>query len=123
MSISGRSRWCRLRRKRFSAEIHSRIWQVCQLERLTALNTRTTRAAMNVSALVAGPSLRKIDTEFTPSIRDLRFTHRNEWPQKLNGSVGTEANGICHRLHELFAAIRVDGMITSMRSNDETFCR
>src|SRR6476469_5730886 len=51
---------------------------------------------------------------------DLGFAHRNERAKHFHFRVCAEPNRVAHCAHEVFAAIRIDGVITRMRGNHES---
>jgi hypothetical protein len=67
---------------------------------------------MNVTSFVARPGLSEVDAEFCSARGDGGFVEVNEGPINSYAGIGSFFNGGRHPLHEAFAAIRIDRVIT-----------
>ncbi len=49
---------------------------------------------------------------------NLRLGQRDEWPQQLQTRIRAEAQGVAHRAHKIFAAVRVNRVVAGMGGDD-----
>ena len=86
---------------------------------LAALDAGAARAAVDGTALVARPGFRKIHAEPGTLGGDVGLGQGDERAQQLDAGVGAQTHGFAHRVHEFFAAIRVDRVVAAVRGDDQ----
>ena len=96
------------------------VGQTGQEEGFAPFDAGAAFTAVNLAANVARPCLGKVNTEFLATHRDVRFRHRDEWTQHFNFCVGAKTNRVRYGLHEIFPAIRVNGVVAGVGRNDQS---
>src|SRR5690606_10198558 len=76
-------------------------------------------AAMTLAAFVARPSARVVHAEVRALACDIGLGQGDEWTEQLDLRVSAEAHGFTHRLHKIFAAVRIDRMVAAVCGDDE----
>jgi hypothetical protein len=109
-------------RERWGLFVNRGIGNTGEQERLTALDAGAADPAMDFAALVAGPRFRKINTEFRSPPGDSGLVGVNEGTEQFHLGVGAFLHGLAHALHELFAAIRVNGVVSRVGGDHQSFC-
>jgi hypothetical protein len=78
-------------------------------------------AAMEKTALVAGPGAGVVDFEFGSATDDGCFIHRYKRAQEFDVGVSTGIDRLCHGIEKGFPAIGIDGVVAGMGRNGYGF--
>ena len=84
-----------------------------------AFDAGATPAAVNFSALVAGPGAGEVDAQFVAAGGDVFLAHGNEGAHQFEIDVGALLDGVGHGLHEFLPAVGVDGVVSRVGGDDE----
>ena len=100
-----------------SGNVRGRIGDAGVKEGFSSFDTGSASTAVKNATLVARPGAGVVDFQFNSSADNGGFIHRDERAQKFNFCVGSFFHGLGHRGEEVFSAVGVDGVITSVSGN------
>ncbi len=94
------------------------VGDFCEEEGFAAFDAGAAGAAVAFASFITGPGLGEIDVQFRAAADDGGFVEIDEGAEELDFRVGAFFDRGGHGLHEVFAAIGVDRVVSAVGADD-----